>query len=238
MCFVFPPLQSAAQRNEAYRRQACGEATADTTQLRVTIQTIKFTVAIINTWRATGKKKKKKIQSVCQCGCSCEDVDRLRLILVLRSHFNSVFYSSSTSRSPSPTVSPGLQWTFLTWTHASNASNCGPLIARWDVCILLSSKRWHFILALRLYPHALWGLNSVPFLSWVKTWTLKSLSWTARSEVPLSITHLTLACLTAVKLFCIFMASITQISWPSATLTHPHKYQDYIIIIFVALGRE
>lgn len=73
-----------------------------------------LTVATRNTQRATGKNK---IQSVCQCGSSCEDVDRLRLIPVLRSLFNRVFYSSSTSKSPSPTVSPGLQWTLLTWTY-------------------------------------------------------------------------------------------------------------------------
>lgn len=41
----------------------------------------------------------------------------------------------------------------------------------------------------------------------------QSLIWTAKSEIPLLVTHIvTLACLTAVKLFCIFMASITQIS--------------------------
>lgn len=47
-----------------------------------------------------------------------------------------------------------------------------------------------------------------------------SLSRTSCCHWRACYSFLTLACLTAVRLFCIFMASITQISWPSATYTH------------------
>lgn len=53
-----------------------------------------------------------------------------RLFLGLSGHTrhikrSKVVYSSSTSRSPSPTVSPGLQWTLLTWRRQKDTHTVG-----------------------------------------------------------------------------------------------------------------